>query len=76
MIDTWTTLTLNDLNITEDGLSETTANFVGPYCPRCVLKWSRCICLNESDWEDNVTQQQQMSLPRTSSPYPDYSDKD
>ena len=38
-------------------------------------KWPRCIYLDESDWEDNATQQQQMPLPRTSSPYPIYSDK-
>ena len=69
-----TTLILNDLNITEDELPERPTNFVGPYCPKCVLKWPRCICLDESDWEDNATQQQQMPLPRTSSPYPDYSD--
>ena len=70
-----TTLTLNDLNITEVELPERPTNFVGPYCPKCVLRWPRCICFDESDWEDNVTQQQQqMPLPRTSSPYPDYSD--
>ena len=48
-------------------------NFVGPYCPKCILKWSRCLCITGSDWEDNVTQQIQM--PRTSSPYPDVSEK-
>ena len=78
MIDTQTTLTLNDLNITDctgpEGLSERPANFVGPYCPKCILKWPRCICTTESGWEDNTTQQ--MPMPRTSSPYPDDSDKD
>ena len=76
MIDTQTTLTFNDLNITEDELPKRPTNFIGPYCHKCVLKWPRCICLDESDWEDYVTEQQQMPLPRTSSPYPAYSDKD
>ena len=78
MIDTQTTLTLNNLNITDDtgpeGLPERTANFVGPHFPQCILKWPRCICTTESDWEDNMTLQ--MPMPRTSSPYPDDSDKD
>ena len=56
MTNTQTTLTLNDLNNTEDELPERPTNFVGPYCPKCVLKWPRCICLDESDWEDNATQ--------------------
>ena len=76
MTNTQTTLILNDLYITEDEHPERPTNFVGPYCPKCVLRWPRYICLDESDWEDNATQQQKqpMSLPRTSSPYPDYSD--
>ena len=73
MTNTQTTLTLNDLNITEDELPERPTNFVDPYCTKCVLKWPRYICLDESDWEDNATQQQEIPLPRTSSPYPDYS---
>ena len=56
MIDTQTMLTLNDLNITDsngpEGLPERPANFVGPYCPKHVLKWPRCLCTTESDWED------------------------
>ena len=56
MTNTQTTLTLNDLNIIEDELAEGPTNFVGPYCPKCVLKWPRCICPDESDWEDNATQ--------------------
>ena len=71
MIDTWTILTFNQLNITKDELTEIPTHFIGPYCPKCVLKWSRSICLGESDREDNVTQQQQILLP-----YPDYSDRD
>ena len=73
MIDTQTTLTLNDINITDgtgpEGLPERPANFVGSYCPKCVLKWPRCLCITESDWEDNMTQQ--IPMPRTSSQYPD-----
>ena len=53
IIDTQTTLTLNDLNITDgtgpEGLPERPTNFVGPYCPKCVLKWPRCLCITESD---------------------------
>ena len=75
IIGTQTTLTINDLNITDDtgpeGLPERTTNFVGPYCPKYMLKWPRCLCITESDFEDNMTQQ----MPRTSSPYPDDSDK-
>ena len=56
-----------------EGLPERPTNFVGPYCPKCIIKWPRCLCITESDWEDNVTQQ--MPMPRTSSPYPDDSDK-
>ena len=39
MTNTQTTLTLNDLNIKEDKLPERPTNFVGPYCPKCVLRW-------------------------------------
>ena len=77
MIASQTMLTVNDLNIIDstgpEGLPERPPYFVGPYCPTCVLKWSRCLCISESEWEDTVTQQIQM--PRTSSPYPDDSDK-
>ena len=77
MIDSQTMLTLNDLNITystgPEELPERPPNFVGPYCLKCVLKWPRCLCISESAWEDTVTQQMQML--RTSSPYPDDSDK-
>ena len=38
-------------------LPEQPPNFVGPYCPTCVLKWPRCLCISESDWEDTATQQ-------------------
>ena len=76
IIDTWTTPTLNDLNVTEDELLKRPANFVGLCCSKCVLKWPTCICLDESDWEDNATRKLQMPLPTTSSPYPDCSDKD
>ena len=55
-------------------LPKTPTNFIDPYWSKCVLKWPRCICLDKSDWEDNATQQQQMPLPRTSLPFPDYSD--
>ena len=75
--DTQTMLTLNDLNITDstrpEGLPERPTNFVGPYCPKCILRWHKCLCITELDREDNVTQQ--MPMPRTSSPYPDESDK-
>ena len=78
IIDTEIALTLNDLNITDgtgpEGLPERPAHFVGPYCPKCVLKWPRCLCITESDWEDNATQQ--MPMPRTSSPYTEDNDKD
>ena len=70
-------LTFNDLNINDgtgpEGLPERPPNFVGPYCLMCMLKWPRCLCLSESELKDTVTQQMQM--PRTSSPYPDDSDK-
>ena len=73
--DSQTMLMLNDLNITDGtdpgGLPERPPNFVGPYYPECMLKWPRCLCMSESDWEDTATQQ----IPRTSSPYPDDSDK-
>ena len=70
-------LTLNDLNVTDSSgpeeLPERPPDFVGPYCPKCMLKWPRCLCISELDWEDTATQQMQM--PRTSSPYPVDSDK-
>ena len=50
---------------------ERSPNFVGPYCLMCMLKWLRCLCISESDWEDTVTQQ----MPRTSSPFWDGSNK-
>ena len=37
MFDTQTTLTHNDLNITQDKLPERLRNFVDPYCPKYVL---------------------------------------
>ena len=53
IIDTQTMLTLNDLNITDgtgpEGLPEIPTNFVGPYCPKCILKWPRCLCISELD---------------------------
>ena len=77
MIDTQTTLTLNDLNITDgtgpEGPPERPANFVSPYCPKCILRWPRCLHINKSDWEDNATKQ--MPIPRTTSPYLDNSNK-
>ena len=75
MNDSQTMLMLNGLNITDgtvpEGLPERPPNFVGPYCPMCVLKWPRCFCISESDWEDTMTKQ----MPRTSSPIPHDSDK-
>ena len=75
MNDSQTMLMLTDLNITDgtgpEGLPERPPNFVGPYCPMCVLKWLRCLCISESDWEDTMTQQ----MPRTSSFLPDDSTK-
>ena len=60
MMNTQTILTCNDLNITNGtgpkGLPERPTNFVGPYCSKCILRWPRCLCINESDWEDNATQ--------------------
>ena len=51
MIDSQTMLTLNDLNITDgtgpEGLPERPPNCVGPYCPMCMLKWHRCLCISE-----------------------------
>ena len=41
MTNTQTILTLNDLNISEDKHPERPTNVVGPYCPKCVLKWPR-----------------------------------
>ena len=77
MIDSQTMLTLNDLNITDgtgpEELPERPPNFVGPYCPKCVLKWPRCLCISELDWEDTATYQMQMD--RTSPTYPVDSDK-
>ena len=65
------------LNITDgtgpEGFPERPTNFVGPYCTMCILKWPRCLCITESDWEEIQTQQ--MPMPRTSSPYPDDSEK-
>ena len=76
-IDSQTMLTLNDLNITDgtgpEELPERQPDFVGPPCLKCMLKWPRCLCISESDWGDTATKQMQMS--RTSSPYPDGSDK-
>ena len=61
VVDSQTTLTLNDINITDgnrtEDLPERPMNFIGPYCDKCVLRWPRFICNSESDWEDNVTQQ-------------------
>ena len=77
VIDSQTTLALNDLNITDgtgpEGCPERPTNFIGPYCPKCVLKWPKCLCITKSDWEDHVTQQ--MPMPRSSSSYPDDSKK-
>ena len=77
IIDSQTMLALNALNITDgtrpEGLPERPTNVVGPYFPKYILKWPRCICITESDWEDNATQQ--MPMPRTNSPYPDDSNK-
>ena len=60
MINSQTMPTLNDLNITDstrpEELPERPPNFVGPYCPKCVLKWPRCLFISESDWKDTVTQ--------------------
>ena len=29
------------------------SNYVGDYCEKCLIKWSRCICKPESDWDDD-----------------------
>ena len=77
LIESQTVLMMNDLNITDgnrpEELPERPPNFVGPYCPTCIPKWPRCFCISESEWENAATQQVQM--PRTSSPYPDDSDR-
>ena len=73
MNDSQAIIALNDLNIMDgtghnknSRLPEWTPNFVGPYCPSCVLKWHRCLCISESDWEDTATQH----MPQNSSPIP------
>ena len=30
-------------------------NYVGNYCKDCVIKWPRCLCEPESDWDNNHT---------------------
>ena len=37
-----------------EGFPERPPNFVGLYCTKCILKWPWCLCINESDWEDNM----------------------
>ena len=71
--DALTVMTFNNLNLLEDdrpqeklSLPEHPPNFVGPYCPTCVLEWSRCICIAESDWDDMV--EVRLPMPQTSSP--------
>ena len=58
---TETEMTINNLNLLdrvrnqEDvALPECPQNFVGPYCQTCVLKWHRCLCIEESDWDEMV----------------------
>ena len=59
--DTQTVMTIHNLNLLDKvrnqedvALPEQPQNFVGPYCPTCVLKWHRCLCIEESDWDDMV----------------------
>ena len=59
--DTQTVMTINNLNLLDRvrnqgdvALPEWPQNFVGLYCPTCVLKWHRCLCIEESDWDDMV----------------------
>ena len=73
--DSQTTLILNDVNITDgtgpERLPEIPPNFVGPYYLICMLKWCRCLCISELDWEDTMIQH----MLRTSSPLSDDSNK-
>ena len=72
--DTQTVMTTNNLNLSdkvrnqeEVALPEHPQNFVGPYCPTCVLKWRRCLCIEESDWDEMV---ENSPMPQTSLPNP------
>ena len=74
MYDSHATIALINLNIMDrtghkenSRLSEQPPNFVSPYCLTGVLKWPRCLCISESDWEDTATQH----MPWTSSAIPD-----
>ena len=74
--DSQTVMTLNNLNISDKDrhqedvvLPEQPQNFVGPYCPTCVLKWHRCICIEESDWDEMV--EVNPPMPQTCSPKPE-----
>ena len=44
-------------------LLEQPPNFIGPYCQTCALKWPRCLCISESDWEDVAMQQMPKPAP-------------
>ena len=65
-------MTINNLSLSDKArnqedvaLSEWPQNSVGPYSPTCVLKWHRCLCIEESDWVDMV---ENPPMPQTSSP--------
>ena len=47
-------------------LPEQPQNFVDTYCQTCVLKWHRCLCIEESDWDQMV--EVNPLAPWTSSP--------
>ena len=71
--DTQTVMTFNNLNLLDDNrpqeevsLPKCPPNFVGTYFPTCVLKWSRCICIAESDWDDMV----EVRPPNTPNKFP------
>ena len=71
--DIQTVMTINNLNLLDKArnqedvaLPEQPQNFVGPYCPTYVLKWHRCLCIEESDWDDMV--EVNPPMPQTSSP--------
>ena len=66
-------MTINNLNLSDNvrnqedvALPEQPQCFVGPYCQNCVLKWLRCLCIEESDWDDMV--EVNPPSPWTSSP--------
>ena len=54
-------MTINNVNLLDKAkhqedmfLPEWPQNFVDPYCQTCVLKRHRCLCIEESHWDEMV----------------------